>query len=834
MFSFRLRIKFFYAFWLAAMACAAFGQQTNPVEKQVSNPITDTPNVNPITNDISPPKPRRPIVAGEGDEVNIEADRNELSGEEGRRVGVYQGNVDVRYGIYRVQADKITFYEERNLIIAEGNVVFDQGNDQRITGTRGEFNYKTKLGYFVDSTGFTNQTNDGTVIYFTADKVERTGLETIMVRNGKLTACEEAVPKWSFTAKNAEVTNNDRVRLKKPAFRVLDIPILKFPYLSIPIRKQDRASGFLTPTVSLSSVRGLRVSNAYYQTLGRSADITFRQDIFSRRGLGFGFDVRTRANSRSYLDFGFWGVKDRIFGAKASPINPDQGGTTFYAQGVHFFPNGFTAAVDVRLFSNLDFRKVFVDGVQQVISPIETSQVFINKSWGSYTFDFLAGARVTSIPNVRIRTRFLPSISVERRPSRLSFWKDLPVYFSWRGSLEGVSRRESADDVDLYRQIVGSEPINSPALGQRLDFNPQIDVPLAYKGWNLTLTGGVRGTYYSNSLNALRQVDGKEIVRGYAQFEADLRAPALARNFYRGKDDRFAFRHVIEPYLVYRNIRGISNFERIILLDYNETSVNTNEIEYGVTNRFFTRRYTTALSREAQKQIAADPKKDPLAIQPYEIFTVTVRGKYFFDPDFGGALVPGRRNQLAPMTSLTAFTFGGYPRRFSPLNLDATYRPQKTIFVNTRLDYGMSENQLRNISATVGLDTRVLKIFQTFYYTRAVTLAPLLAKYADADGREAGTRRGSQWSPSIFAGNRERGFFGGTALFFDFQNTRLRETSPLISSTTTLGYAFDCCSVVLQYRTFNLDIRRERDILFSFRLNGIGSFGTETIGQGIR
>ncbi len=80
-----------------------------------------------------------------------------------------------------MQADKITIYEETNLIVAEGSVVFDQGDDQRITGAKGEFNYRTKLGFFVESTGFTNQTNDGTVIYFTADPSEGEGSYAVFV-----------------------------------------------------------------------------------------------------------------------------------------------------------------------------------------------------------------------------------------------------------------------------------------------------------------------------------------------------------------------------------------------------------------------------------------------------------------------------------------------------------------------------------------------------------------------------------------------------------------------------------------------------------------------------
>jgi hypothetical protein len=140
---------------------------------------------------------------------------------------------------------------------------------------------------------------------------------------------------------------------------------------------------------------------------------------------------------------------------------------------------------------------------------------------------------------------------------------------------------------------------------------------------------------------------------------------------------------------------------------------------------------------------------------------------------------------------------------------------------------------LRNISATVGYNTRFLKLFQTFYYTRAITLIPSLRQFSDPFGKEAGTLRGSQWSPAIFIGDKNKGIYGGTSLFFDFQNRRQTNGKPLISSLYTLGYAFDCCSVSTQVYTFNVGVRRENRFVFSFRLNGIGAFGTEQFGQGL-
>lgn len=820
------------------LSAGVFSQQTNPVDRQVANPITDTPNINPISpeKNIAAPKPKKKTSiepeGGDGD-VIVYSDKQSVSGTSGNRVVTHEGNVDIRYGIYRLQAEKVVIYEVENKLEAHGSVIFDQGDDQRITGASAVWNYKTKKGVFENSTGFSNQTNDGTVIYFVAERVEKTGPNEIIVTKGTFTACDEATPKWSVTAARAKITLKDKVKFRNGKFRIKGIPIIPVPYGSIPIKERDRSSGFLTPSVGYSRAKGFSLSGAYFLTLGKSADVTIRTDIYTSRGVGYGLDVRTRANSRSFFDFGFYAVKDRIFGAKEDVNHPDQGGSIVYAQGVHYFSNGFTASADVRLTSNLAFRQVFTEGIQQIISPIEVSQVFVNKSWGNYSLNFLARSQVISIPNVRIKTRNLPSVSFDKRPSMLSFLNG--VYFSFRTSLEGVSRREEVDDPVLYRQITGSDPIVSPALGQRFDIYPQFTLPFRTKYFNFTASASARVTYYSDSFDDMRRVVGRDVIRKYGQFEFDVRPVALAKNYY-GKKNAFRFRHVIEPFLTYRFVKGVDNFEKIIRFDHIDTTTNTNEIEYGVTNRIYTRRYGEAVTDDARAALAekSADEQSSLSIQPYEIFSLTVRGKYFFDKTFGGTLVTGRRNQIEAMTALSFYTFGGIPRRFSPLNIDATYRPQKTVFVNTRLDVGVQGDGLRAMSATIGYDTKLLKFFQTFYYTRAVTLMPSLVQYNDRNGNEPGTLRGSQWSPSIFLGNRDRGIYGGASLFFDFENRRALGFTPLISSLYTVGYAYDCCSLSLQYYQFNVGLRKENRFNFSFRLNGIGTVGTEQFGHGLR
>ena len=353
-------------------------------------------------------------------------------------------------------------------------------------------------------------------------------------------------------------------------------------------------------------------------------------------------------------------------------------------------------------------------------------------------------------------------------------------------------------------------------------------MPFTFSGWSATATAGIRGTFYSNTIDpSTRVVLGKDLTRGYGEFEFDVRPPALQRA-YRHRDGSFFFRHVIEPYIVYRNISGVSDYRNTILFDYTDAVTDTNEIEYGISNRFYTRRSTESVSGKPTETAG---RKVLLSSQPYEALTITVRGKYFFDPTFGGALIPGQRNQFFPIDSFSGFSFGGVPRRFSPINLETRYRPRRSLDADVRLDFDVKSPGVRDLSVAFGINRHLIQFYQSFYYTRAIVLAPSLARFSDNRGLEAGTQKGSQWSPSIFLGNRDRGLFGGASAFFDFQNRPAGVRSSLVSSTVTLGYTWDCCAVTVQNYTFNVGVRKENRVVFSFRLNGIGTFGTEQIGQ---
>jgi len=105
---------------------------------------------------------------------------------------------------------------------------------------------------------------------------------------------------------------------------------------------------------------------------------------------------------------------------------------------------------------------------------------------------------------------------------------------------------------------------------------------------------------------------------------------------------------------------------------------DTSEVEYDLTNRFFTRR-----------------KASDGSVITSEVLSVRIGQRYFFDPTFGGALVPGMRNVFFPLNTFTAFAFEDQLRRFSPVITRIRYTPAERYAMDFRMDYDQNVHKLR-------------------------------------------------------------------------------------------------------------------------------------------
>ncbi len=795
-----LTLCFFLFFCFAPLTLA---QQPTPTEQKVQNPIGEAEaeqralrrNVPGTQLSITARIPVKPE-----EELNVTAEREEGQG----NVLIYSGDVHLTYSDITIISDRVTFNKATNDVVAEGNVFFEQ-QGQSVTSERVEFNLESKRGTLFKSTAYTDRTPDGTTLLIDSTRTDKTGEESYTLENATMTACQEAVPKWSFTAKRARIKLDDRAVMYNPIFRIKNFPVLYLPYLSLSISKKDRSSGFLLPSLGSSNIRGRTLHMAYYQTLGRSADILLRGDIFTKRGLGFGFDFRVRPDENSYIALGSFLVKDRLLGPKRDAFGnklPDQGGSSFYADAVQYFKNGFVAVADVNITSNFAFRQVFAENAQQAISPEERSQLYVNKNSNAYSFNVSLYEQSIFLREDIIKTRTLPSIEFNKRSERVS--ESLPIYVSFESSIEGMKRTVARGNASTFR---------TPNVSQRFDFFPTVTLPLKpIGGFTFTPSIGFRSTFYSDSLNPVtQQVTGQNLYRNYADINLDIRPPSFAR-IYHKKDGSPWFKHIVEPYAAYRRILGADNFDRTIHYDERDMITETNQLEYGITNRFFIKR----------------PTPDGKSTQAHEWMSLTVAQQHFFDPGLGGALREGQRNQFLPTTTLTGFAFLSGQRNDSPLHVNARVRPNDYAFADVRMDMDTTNGELRDISVSGGLlqFRQLFSLSQSWYYTRRVPLS---------DGKiDPTTLPGNQMDTSFFAGKPAKGPYGGVIIAYDFRN-RFFDGTPrdprYINLITTGGWAWDCCSFQFQNYTFKAGLRNENRFMFSFTLKGIGTFGTDTIGQ---
>lgn len=916
-------------------------------------------------------EPAKPVPAADEEEtVEIVSDKQSKSGD----LFLYEGYVNATQGEIRLQADRVAFNSTTDDMIAEGNVIFDQGADQRVTAHRAEINWRTKKGIFWDTTGFTNRTQTGDYVFFTAARVEKTGPDSYELFDADVTACEDVIPKWSFKTRRAELKMGDRVIMRNAVFRVKTLPAFVLPYVWIPATRRERKSGFLLPSTGNSNAKGRTLKLAYYQTLGQSADITLRGDIYTQRGLGMGAEFRAQTDENSFLRLGVFTVKDRLFG----PTGEKQGGTAFIGEGVQHLGHGWLAVGNVSLVTSLAFRQVFSDDIAQVIDPRRESTFYANNNTNGFSFNFLASNETTTLfspssnpltpgagTNFDVKIRHAPEITSTVYPRR--FFDGIPIYFSFDSSIGALKKEET---------IGTNVTLVTPAAVQRFDFQPKITVPLAtIAGVAITPSLALRETYYTSSMDpnvpafdpdrftfdptdprldpnriefipALKLFDRNRLVpiiptdisRQYAELAVDVRPPALAKT-YTNQDGSARFKHLIEPYITYRLIGGIGNeFHRIIRFDDSDAVANTNEFEYAIVNRFFTRQFASDLMRKRSKggrlpsdmkpvqtkekdkvdresqppgatagansqpsakteaptieqtertkpeQVQTDTAKSKLepgkqdelkskdlasqqqqttgrrsgeqkanaaedaaprsdaqepnatddsasnvseTPQAYEILTVKIAQKYFFDRNFGGALVEGGRNQFYPINTLSGFTFGGRARSFSPMNVAVRYRPLSSVYGDLRMDLANNDGVVRNITVGGGVRTSKVSVSANYYLSRQIKL--------DANGFEPGTFPGDQVSATVQLGDDIRGWYGGSRIGYDFTNRFINDTEVsqgrLMNSRSYFGYSWDCCGVQFNYNTFKAGLRSESAWSFTFNLAGLGSYGTDQFSQ---
>ena len=615
-------------------------------------------------------------------------------------------DVDIHYGDERLQADHVEYNEKTSESFARGHVRYDY-NNEHLEADEAHYNVSTGHGTFTNVRGtvkIERRANPLILIsqnpvYFQAPQVERLANDIYLINNGWITICDPQHPTWQFYAPHARIRLNKTVALVSANFRLYRVPLIWLPYATAPAGEKIRQTGILLPVISQSNSKGFVLGDALYLAPKPWLDATLGAELFTQRGSAERAEFRARPFENTSIKYTYFGVIDRglrLPGPNDTTLVEKQGGHQQQLEVQSLLPQGWRFVADVNELTSLTFRLAFADTFGDAITSEVRSATFLTNNFRGFSLNVadLADKTFLSIPitsattglttsAVSVSLRDAPELrfgSVEQAP-----WENLPIYFSFDAFADALHRQDDT-------------PINTPAFVQRTEFAPKVTIPLNFGAWlGITTTAAFRTTYYGDSYNRTGQLSGQSITRNTGELTVELRPPSLERFFDRSPLDknkpRKRYKHTIEPTITYHYVGGVNNFADFIRFDSDATLSDTNQVEYGITQRLFVK--------------TGDG-------QPQELLTWSVLQDHYFDPTFGGAILDGQRNVFETLSAISPFAFAFGQRNWSPIISDFKITPGGRYDIEQILQY---DPQIQRL-VTIGTLLKI-KPYREFFATVA-------------------------------------------------------------------------------------------------------------------
>jgi LPS-assembly protein len=710
---------------------------------------------------------------------------------------IADGAVDIHYANQRLQADHVEYNEQTNEAVARGHVVFDYEN-QHLEATEAHYNVSTGRGTFSNVRGtvkIERRPNPTILItdnplYFEARTVERFNNDIYFLTQAWITVCDPEHPRWQFFAQHAHVRVDRTMALVNANFRLLKVPLVWLPYATAPAGAKVRESGFLLPVVGNSSSKGFVFGDEFYWAPVPWLDTSLGAEYLSRRGSAERALFRAKPWENTSIKYNYFGVIDRGVPTVVNVGLPTQT-TELVSQGGHeqqleitsLLKDNWRFVSDVNELSSLTFRLAFADTFGDAINSEVRSSIFLTHNFDGFSLNFAAlndKSFLTVNPvQTSVTLRNAPEArfsSVEQAP-----WQNLPIYFGFEAFAGALHRDDGV--------------IDTPSAVARTEFAPRATLPVHFGPWlDVTATAVFRTAYYGDSLvpgSVLTTplLSGDSITRNDGEFCVDFRLPTLER-FYQRAKSKEKFKHTIEPFFTYNYVTGIHNFSQLIRFDSDSTLTDTNELEYGITQRLFRK------------------KGDD---QPKELISWSLVQKHYFDPTFGGALVTGARNVFQTLDDISPFAFADAPRNWSPIVSDFKLDPGGPFDFEQILEYD-TQRGINGQLTTIGTLAKI-KPYKDFFFT--------IADFRlDADPLVLQPKANQIRTLLGYGSETRKGFNITTGISYDITNNALQDQLVQIS------YNGNCCGLAVEYRRLALgQVREDNQFRVAFIIANIGTFG---------
>jgi len=786
-----------------ALACAARAQI--PPTSVMVPPPRSTPAAQPNQR-IYRPRPNAPPAG----EWNVNAQSQTTEGQ----VWHLRGHAEMENAAMLFRADEIDYNNDTGDVQARGSVYFEQfERNERIWADHLEYNTKSEEGKFYDVRGTTApriDTRPGMLTslnpyYFQGKWAERVDGRYILY-HGFLTNCRIPNPWWKLTGPRFVVTPRESAKAYRSVFLLRKFPLFFTPFFYKSLERVPRRSGILMPNIGHSSTRGFMFGAGGYWAINRSYDATYHVQDYTARGFAHHLELRGKPTDKADFDAILFGVQDRGL-QLSNGMRLKQGGYTFSIAGKADLGDGWIARGSINYLSSFTFRNAFSDSFNEAVFSEVNSTAFVQKDWSTYSFDTaierkqdFTSAEI-SINNTTytnsVVIKKLPEVDFNSRDHQVS--PNLPVWYSFDSNAGLMSRSQPdflQDPTTLAYSLLGR--YETSLLDNRVHFAPQITSAFHLGDFHLVPSFTVDETFYGESqapyVDGFERVTTASMLRSAREFKMDLIMPSFERVFNRKTWMGDKLKHVIEPRATYEYVTGIGpDFGKIVRFDETDLLSNTNQLTVSLANRLYVKRGNDVS----------------------EVLSWQVSAARYFDPTFGGAVIPGQTNVLMSQLALTPFAFIDGARSYSPIvsefRVNPFWGPCQPCF-EWRTDYDPLLHAL--VASSASADWRKNDFFVSIGHNASHTESYLYPQPITLPSE-------NQMRASIGVGRTNRpGWNAAFVAIYDYRQARLQYA---IVQTT---YNTNCCGFSVQFARLSFGLRNENLYRFAFAVANLGSFGS--------
>ena len=414
---------------------------------------------------LCPPLPQTPVDTPTGSSGNIDLQADTAQASDGN-VFTLEGNAVVLYGQQQLEADRITYRQDENILTAEGEMRF-VAPGLIIDGEDATLNPDTEKGNLKNITY--------TLIHAhgrgSAEVLNLEDRYNQQLEQASYTTCPPDNHDWLLSARQVDLDRAEGVgtaRDAKLAFK--GMPILYTPYITFPIDDRRR-SGLLVPKIGQTEETGTDISVPVYWNIAPDKDAIITPRYMSDRGLMMGGEFRyLNAHNEGTLSAEYLPSDDRFGNRDRSLVAIEHSGNPW--------PRVVTS-IDA---SNVSDDNYFEDLGENLVSTSQSNlertaeATYYGKSWD-------LGLKVQDYQTVD------PALTREDRP-----YKQLPqIAFNAAPQRRLLGLKFGAHgEATYFKHTVGDF-----VKGTRIDVQPRLSLPVHRAAWYIDPAVSVRHTSYN-------------------------------------------------------------------------------------------------------------------------------------------------------------------------------------------------------------------------------------------------------------------------------------------------------------------------------------------------